>query len=296
MIESPLVTNLRHAVLTERANLAGELFPDLPPSVLEVTGTEVEYNIHPQSLPYKQIKFPQLRELLATEYGLRFQPGDMASPDSLLRLVNRDMSLDDIGQAALDGNDPELRFESGLVRISEDQALVLGYITFGSETVRCRLAGRSTTRAGEQVVTEIIRFLWALAGVSRSWPECEVDVQVLRFGTGTRVKFPGDAMGLLSPSLRAAVVNWSSPTGIAQRMGGQLVEIDESPREPAQYWLDELHIDFNRRIGGSRVASRLRIGVDRRSDQSTGRLTVTSELPFPDHIQLIEELVALTTP
>ena len=78
-------------------------------------------------------------------------------------------------------------------------------------------------------------------------------------------------------------------------MGAELVgDIRGQPAEPGEYWLDELHVMFTGRLGGNRITSRLRIGVERASDKGAGRFTVQSELAFPDHLNLVKRLIEVT--
>jgi len=274
----------------QRDSIVAEIFPTVPEYVRCITSSEVMYTFRPNALPYRNISFVELREALARHYDLQPNIGEIMEglPDGRAGAV----TPDEIATMILRSSNTRLSFQDGLLRMPHGRAIVIEEVLFARESLFCKVIGPS--RAGDQIIYELLPMLWALAGVKRSWSEIEVYNQRVKYGTGTQVFLSDSGRGLLSAAFLKLLDDWCSQDGLASQMGARDVLADGKPPQGAtvRFSLDELHLIFNRTAAvGISEETKLRIGVDARNERGTGIFTVGSELPFTEHLELVKTLL-----
>jgi hypothetical protein len=263
-------------------------FPTLPPSIREIVASEVRYVLNPRALPLRAISrdarsLRRFHNLLQQEYrlslksSLRLRPGD----DELIAL-----------EQEFGSDDPEVVYVEGVWLVG-GRAIPIRSVGVGFESVDVRVVG--PTEVGERLIQELVELMWyALDAPDRTWDELKRDVQVIYFGSGTRVTFPHQGLGLLSEGFVRALEEWTEPGGIARDMASRTVldEFRPPANASATFTVDEVGVLFHTARSGRAETAGLRIGVDARFEQGSGVMTVSSQLPFPDHLRLVESLLA----
>lgn len=287
-----LISQWRELVTKEREQAALQLFPQLPAYIVQIYSCEAAYVLNPVALPYANISFVALNNALKQEYGLQFKTPDLGRLQSL-QLLRIPQTTEELGQMLLSLKDPQLEFENGLLITADRRAIKIQSVALSGEMVFAKVSG--ATKAAEQVIYELVPLLWALAGVYQPWSEICKYHQVATYGTGTRVKFPDQGLGFLSPAFTATLNNLVSPNkGLALSMGRRdaLHEWVTPEGSSAKFTLDELQILFHRNEPtGNFETCRLRIGVNARHERGTGVMAVDSELPLDEHLTLVEQII-----
>jgi hypothetical protein len=293
-ISNDVLRELRQQALQARGRIANELFPELPKHV-EIASCEVAFTLHPRALPYKNISFEALRSMLEQEYGLHFKLPDLDTLAPLLQGKPASLSGFDIGEMLLKQSDPELTFEDGLMRLPDGKAITIERILLRGELVLAKVVG--PTQAAEHLICEIVPLMWALAGVRRTWEEAKVNHQVVRYGTGTKIRLSDGGRPLLSKAFLGLLESWVKPSGLALQMGARTQVNDWMPPAEASvsFTLEDLNILFQRvgMVGGAETCQ-LRVTVVGRHERGTGNVLVSSELPFPEHLELVSSLANIS--
>jgi hypothetical protein len=234
----------RESLAEARSEIADSLFPELSDPIRDIVACEVVYVMNPVALPYRNLRFAELNELMTAEYGFTFVPEPIADLANVGDL--RGLGIEELGRIRLTLPEPDLAFENGLRRMPDARAVLIRRIEFRRESVFCSVVG--PTEAGDQLIQEVIPMLWALIGVRRTWEDLKKDHQVVNYGTATRVLLPGGALLLLSDSVTDVLNKWTSPGGLAEYMGGRTRVDRWEPPEGGQvrFTLEELEILFHR--------------------------------------------------
>lgn len=277
-------------VESARSEVADDLFPELTSPIKEILRCEVQYVLDPRALPLKNLDFESLDKALRAEYGFTFVPEPLPIPD----LTDQHLGINDLGQLRLKMEEPSVQFSNGLLRIPEARAIAIPTLSIDTESVHCSVAG--VTLAGETIIQEIVPLLWAILGVTRTWGEdLQKSHQIVRYGTSTLIRLPEQALPLLSGPFLTLLDSWTSDSdGPGARMGARSVLADWEQAEAniVRYTLDELEILFHRLSGtGYTETSSLRLSVRARHQRGTGVLAAISELPYPEHVRLVEDIV-----
>jgi len=276
----------------ERGKRMSSFFPKLPDYIQQINSCEAAYVLHPSALPFPNVPFRLLSHALKKYYTLSFSVGD--SEKLKLLKVPLPNDAEELGELLVSLPKPHLEFENGFLRLPGDLAIKISRLVLTHELIFVEVVG-GPTEAAEQVICEIVPLMWALVGVKKQWRDVMQLQQVATYGTGTRVRFPSKALGLLSGSLVELLNRWTAlPDGVATAMGrrDRLHEFRVPHGSTVVFSLDELHILFQRNEPtGNHEVARLRIGVDARHERGTGVMSVESELPLKDHIELVRELV-----
>jgi hypothetical protein len=281
------------AVAAERRREAQPaLERQLPPWVLEVSQSEVVYTINPRALPLGVASFATLSQLLREKFHVGF-----VRPNLAIR-ADTELSDEQVGAALLRAGE-RVNFEGGrFMRMSSDFD-VIRLISINNESIHVSVEGVS--EIAELAVADVAEMVWAAAGAGKRWDEIRRGVQMVGYATGTLVDLEVPFEAILSDGFRDfAKAHLISGERFACRTGRRSSrhKFDVSPSTTAVWGLDDVVVKlflFDS-VTGRSEETRLKLSVPTRDTVGTGRIGVTSELPFHEHVKCIEALRnALTT-
>jgi hypothetical protein len=196
----------------------------------------------------------------------------------------------------LGGGSPELNFKAGRYRVSDFEFIPILTVQINFESVH--VAVRGISRVAESVAQELVETVSASAGASRSWAGIEPEVQLVGYATRTRVNLSPNAFeALLSPGFRVFLdeqitggARYGAHAGAYNARHG----LQPPPRAQLTAALDDVVLLltlFDPDTGNSNQA-RLGFSVMTRSDYGSGIVSVSSQLPYELHIEMIGALIA----
>jgi len=263
---------------------------ELPEWVLEISQTEVAYNINPRMLPLRQVCFPRLLQTLKEEYNIEFVRPDLGP---LYKDITANRTDEEIGSLLLKSQNP-LQFENGRFSVSKSDFVPIGGIGINDEWISVRVHGIS--QVAELVVAEVAEWIWSSAGVQKRWDDIKKHIRLITYITGTVVNLGFPFESLMSDKL----VGFIKSDMLAGRkysadMGAhsQRYDFKTSPTVTSVYTLDELHILFHLSdaVTGRAESSRFRFSVLTKDTRGTGIVFVSSELTFDRHIACLQDLI-----
>lgn len=277
---------------TEAKEVLEKRTPDL---IKAIRRSEVAFTIDPVMLPYSQMDFTLFRESLARAYNSKFKLPDLShlqkalGTKSLLAITE-----DQAAQLLLGLNDPTLIFENGRFPVSRNEVVTIPTIRLDDESVHVAVEGVS--KIAELVVAEVVEAVWASTGVEKRWDEVKQHIQLVKYGTATKVDLGFPAERFLHPTLRRFfdehVIGGQK---FAAAMGALSARdsFGPSPSAEAIYNLDELHVNFHRfdSLTGRYERTALRFSTVTKDDARTGVVVISSQLPFDQHVDCLIQLV-----
>ena len=159
------------------------------------------------------------------------------------------------------------------------------------EAIQVNVAGVS--QIAEVIAKEVIELVWQLAGSKKKFADVEKFLQVVGYGTRTRLNLGYGPECLLNPQVMKFLdSNLAEGPRFAASMGRVPVSASKSGQVSAAAALDDLTIFINKFDSSSGYTddSELRFSITARSDYKSGRLAVTSTLPYEKHVELLSGL------
>jgi hypothetical protein len=156
--------------------------------------------------------------------------------------------------------------------------------------------GRSD--AAELIAKECWEILWEIANdqVPKTFEELQSEgLQLLRYANTTSVNLKSNPKGLLSEKFNEFLKKKvSTPDGYAAKMIANTEKAHKGkvkmPSEPI-YYLQDMQINVNIPTpSGSAREAPIMFNVRRRSDENTNSITISSQLPYSDHVNFVEEI------
>lgn len=275
-----------------REELAKRLAVPLPDFVLSIEQAEVVFTIEPPQLPYAQADLKLLAGHMKRCYNLTFKP----SKYSLALLESKD-EAEMLEQARTllqeDGESTEIEFTDGRYVISPRDFVPIRSVTLNREAVHVSVRGQGIV--AENIAKETVEALWSSTGTAKPWEDIKPFVQMISYGTATKVNLGIPLESFLSPALGNLLrTDAASPDGYARRMVGRSARDQfKPPKEAVATWtVDDitifLHV-FNTQSGRSEQ-SQFRLTVRTRDEEGSGIFAAVSELPLTEHIEFLERI------
>jgi hypothetical protein len=274
-----------------RAEAEAESARPKPDFIQSVDQSEVVFTLSPAGIPFRQTRLAELNASLQTMYGLQVVGPDF-SP--LLKTMSRDQ-LAAMDEAELYGrlmraNDTRLRWEEGRFPLRDDYVAIQS-VNLNYESVH--VVVRGVSQIADVIVKEIIEKVWELAGSKKKFSDVEPLVQLVAYGTRTRLSLGYGPECLLNPRLLKYLDDSvTSGNGFATAMGRTRANADGPDPVFAIAALDDLQIvirKFNQANGYSEDA-KIGFSVTAQSDFRTGRLLASTGLPYEQHVALLSSL------
>jgi hypothetical protein len=254
---------------------------------------EITYTFRPSALPFRQMDPQAFIHALKDAYRLTVDRLDL-SP--LLEQI----TIQELGH--LDERevlDHLVRAPRGSLRLStgkfaqRSEFYPIKFVTVDFESISVQIAG--PTVIAETIARDVAEMMWAAVGVTKQWPAIEPALMLIAYGTTTRVLLPDNSNLLLNPGLRNFLeTSLNQGPTFARDFAGKPAPSGE-PRGAihAVPCFDSLSI----RIGvlnlatGYDAEASLDFDVSATSDHGSGRVMVTSQLPYERHVALLDKLV-----
>lgn len=284
-----------------REEVARESVRPRPHFVQSVEQSEVIYTFDVAAIPFRQIDIVKLSEKLEEAYGVQIDGPDLSPLLSVMtreQLVNADESVLMRKLVRLP-NTVMLRWTDGRFPLRDD-FITVRQIALNFETIQVNVAGES--EIAEVIAQETLETIWRLAGSKKSFERDLMPLLLMQaYGTRTRLQMGFGPEALLNPTvLDFFERNLTSGSKFAPHMGRRKPSGNRGVEGAIQAVaaLDSLTIRVNRFDPESGYAQEIDLDFDvtGRSDYRTGRLSVTTPLPYDKHIQLLTELFEAITP
>ncbi|MGA5184455.1 hypothetical protein ACPCBF_32570 [Streptomyces pseudogriseolus] len=268
-----------------------------PELIRSVESSEVIINIDPDELPYEDINYHELINGLKQRYKLRLDTTGLQKILNNTPHSSTIQNLSDDEKAKLSYSVTEkITFREGkFPGLGHDQYTPIYELTFHSQNLAAKVHGR--TNIAELLIKEAFELAWDAAGMPRKWENEEVqrEVATKSYGTHTKVDLGGNVLRLISPAPRHFLQdNLSANLRLGARMMARsALDGFEPPSDVAgTLSLDELVVRFAilDLKTGRMEAPKVKLTVMARNEMGGGVVDVVSELPFEDHVKLVEGL------
>ncbi len=280
-----------------REDLKQALSKPVPDFIVSTEQAEVVYTIHPNMLPYSQMDLGTLASRLRQKYHVKFQNPSL--PPSFAALSNTEGAGDDAKYSAakdlLAGAmpDEDLTFVQGRLAIGPDDVVAIRQISMNSESVHVAVTGDS--KVADLVVKEVVEELWASTGIPKRWDSIYPSVQMIRYGTATKVDFGVHLEEFLSVGCRSFITSQVlDGKNFAARSVARSArdKFQPPPNTLATWTLDDLKLVFHvfNRVNGRAENSQFRLSVSTRDEEGTGIFIAISEMPFDEHVECMRAL------
>lgn len=289
-VSSDVVDPYADLARKRRESVEKEAQAPKPSFVTGVEHSEVVYNFHPAALPFVDVDPTVLSEQLKADYDLTLGRTDF-SP--LLKSIAREQLLQmdeaEILRRLVRSRDTILQFEGGRFPLRNDFVPIRS-VDVSWESILVRVGGVS--RVAEVVAGEVIETMWRLAGAQKRWQDIQEHIQMIGYGTTTRVQLPFLAEKLMNPLLTRAFKDSLSTGSEYVREMGRVRRGNDGVETIAVSTLDELHVEVSKfdPATGTNSQNLVRFSVIAKSDHGTGRLSISSHLPYELHIRWLSEL------
>jgi hypothetical protein len=302
--ESPanLVSRVAQSSRQRQESTQREAQRERPPFILDIERSEVAYTLSPKFLPLAHIDYEAFIKLLEQKWSLSLDVSSVKlDPTILQRIAGEGHSTDDalggaIVRHALQTGKPELSFIKGRYPLPKSEFVEIPAVTLNFETVLVSVSGIS--QIAEAVAQEIVELVNATAGADRRWEAVSGEVQVVGYATRTKVNLGSEAAfeHLLSPTLLTFIENHvESGEQFGAHAGGYYArnQLAPAPKPIVSVGLDDLTLRISNYddVTGQVRQSDLRFSVMSRSDLRSGRVSISSELPYDVHEACIEALI-----
>lgn len=251
--------------------------------IVSIHQSEVVYTLEPSSLPFKYADLDIFADTLNKLYSLNFQKQKKEEEENPL--------------AALLGGQKQmnvLTFESGRFKTQESGDFIpIPTLRLTSEAIHVVLQGPSN--AAKAILADVVEALWQSTGMPKSWSSLEKSLQLVSYGTGTKVNLGIPLEKLIHPKLAKYLEDsWTKSGGFAEKMAHQSsINNFESPKGlSVGYAVDDLNFIFNifDPVTGDSTRAKLQFRVTAKHEYGKGIFLVVSELPFELHVKALAEL------
>lgn len=283
-----------------REILKKDLAKPIPDFVLATDQAEVAYTIEPVMLPFALMEFDAFQNELRQKYRLSFSKPSLAR--SLVSIADDDAKLDSAQVRDLldDDNLPSdvLQFTGGCFPVGRDDFVPIRSVRLNRETIHVVVQGNS--KVADLMVKEIAEELWASTGTPKRWDDIKRMVQMIRYGTATKVNFGIPLEEFLSASVRSFVDRqFVHGHGYATAMTARSARdgFRPAPKTTVAWTVDDVRLSFHvfNLVNGRAESSQFRLTARSRDEVGTGIFAAISELPFDEHVACLEELRAHLT-
>jgi hypothetical protein len=288
-----------------RENLKKDLARPVPDFIIATDQAEVAYTIEPVMLPFALMDFDAFQNALRDKYRLSFHRPSL--PASLIGMGQGDTKIGAPQVRDLLDEDKllsdTLEFTDGRFPVGRDDFVPIRSVTLNRETIHVVVQGNS--KVADLVVKEVAEEIWTGTGSPKRWDDIRSMVQMISYGTATKVKFGMQLEEFLSPGIRSyidqeCVSGKRYASGMTSRSARDNFQ---PPSKTSVVWtLDDIKILFHvfNTVNGRSERAQFRFVVRSRDEEGTGIFAAVSELPFDEHVeclvQLREHLLAAAKP
>lgn len=266
----------------------------LPDVIKSIHRAEVAYTIEPRWLPLPYVDVERLIARLKVVFGLSLDGPDISPlvPELPREELIALSPFDAVGRLFRSRNCLVV-FRNGRFATGRDDFVPILSVRMTREQILVAVEG--VGEVAELVVAEIVELLWECAGAPKRWDAIKPNVQLIGYATATYVDLGLEFETLLSPAVRKFMNdNVTDGERYADHVGDYLAHDDFGP-PPGSFlrWaaeeIDFVLFRFDTR-NGRRQQTALKFSVANRSSYGSGRLLVSSELPFHKHVACVAEL------
>lgn len=257
---------------------------------------KVTLNIDPVAIPLKTLDIVQFYVLMQEEFNCTFDDSDIRS---LIPVESREMDGASILRLALKDAIQKGRmiiFRDGLLTLDGIARIVpFQQVGAGSQTISAVLAG--STDEAMLMCKNFLLLLWRASGTNRRWEDIEGEIARVSYTQTTVAEMPFTMSHFLSRHFREFIADEvCGESGFGRMMGLREVEAEKHRAKGSEMevvsHLREFSVkvsQFNKVTGDLEEVS-LDFTIPTRDDANRNRITVTSELPIEEHVDLVERL------
>lgn len=251
--------------------------------VISIHQSEVLYTLEPSSLPFKYADLDSFANKLRELYSLTIQKQKKEENQNPLAALIGDQQQTNV-----------LVFESGRFKTQESGDFIpIPKLTLTSEKVHIVLQGPSN--AAKAILADVLEALWQSTGMPKPWSSLEKSIQLVSYGTGTKVNLGIPLEKLIHPKFAKYLEDhWTQAGGFAEKMAHQsTLNNFQSPKGVSVgYAVDDLNFKFNifDPVTGDSTRASLKFIVTAKHEYGKGIFLVVSELPFELHVKALAEL------
>jgi len=246
--------------------------------------------MNPAMTPYHSISAKAVVTIASELFNARLHRGELGSmraPDG------QPLTDQEIMNFQLE-NERNAHFFGGYLKHqSGSRVTTLSSLAFGQQNIAASVAG--TTDEAMLVASEFARLLWEAAGYAQHWADLKDGIERISFSTTAVVDFEEGAIDrIFSERFKAFLdEDIASSNGLGASMGAlgqdKRLSTDDYLLIPSLNIL-ELTLMIVDRISGQGERAEVRITPHTKTSHNRCDSLVTSELPYLEHIELIEKL------
>ncbi|MBM9606255.1 hypothetical protein [Desulfopila inferna] len=297
MSEKETLNSLEKEAERRREEAAKKANVPLPSTIVAINNTQVTYTIDPVMLPFTQLDGVKLKKILAEKFMLKFRMPEY-NPHNLAALgVSADnLTEESIFKFLLRSSSPQLVFENGRYPTGPDSFVPVELVAFSKESIIAKVNG--VTEVAMAITADSFNAFWESTGVVKKWDSDETQnaLQMVSFGTSTKVKVNGDVKQFLSGNLcKYFNENVNEKEKIASKINTYSVYDNFKPNKNiiGSWSFEELELQihtFNSTTGLSET-SPIRISTQTKDERGRGIVRISSALPYDDHVKMIESIM-----
>ncbi|NNN35028.1 hypothetical protein HLK59_32630 [Streptomyces sp. S3(2020)] len=268
-----------------------------------IESSEVAINIDPEVLPYEDedMDYEKFVNGMKERYGLHLDASEVETiiartPGASLSSF-RELAQGEQAKLAFRMTD-RIRFIDGkFPGIGRDEYTPIRFMSFHSQNLGAQVHGR--TNIADLLIKEAFELAWGATSTPRKWESEEVqrEIALKSYGTHTKVDLGANIFGLIAPPLQEFLRrNLSEGLALGARMIGRS-ELDnfEPPSNVAgNVFLDDIILQYSiiDLATGRHESPKIKVRVMSKHELGTGVVDVISELPFEDHVKVVEGLAS----
>ncbi|MEO1038971.1 MAG: hypothetical protein AAFX09_05450 [Pseudomonadota bacterium] len=267
----------------------GTLSIEHSPSAIKPHLATVRLTMEPRSIPSEIIKHLPIAEKLFEKFRVMFDTSTIAMPPG----TEMDGPVDRFIRYKLD-EDQLVTFKGGYSAFGGEDFISIGILGFGRENIIAMVYG--TTRQAEHLCKLLAEELWRICGTERKWSELSDCVQFASHITETEVDFGFSFDRFFAPGFNLFLrEDIEGRDGLGRHIG-IMGQRNPASREElivrTAYKHIEMDIGLFDGVSGDSEQSFLRIRPSTRKDINRSLMSVSSELPFDQHVQMVERLIS----
>ena len=276
--------------LQRRQDAEAQSLRPRPDFIDSIERTSVSYTFDPSALPYKHVDAIRLNSEIESRYGSQleadFSPLLSSMDEKDFGLLGQDERLQKLTKTSKSS----LQWSGGRFPLRDD-FVGINLIFINRERIVVSVSGVS--QVAETIAKEIIEIMWSISGSKKTYADVEKLLQLKAFTTQTRLLLGFGPERLLNKSLINFLnAQLASGANYAASMGKIKQNYTFDSSLSAVVSLDDLTIRVAKfdAISGYYEPCEIQFSVTAQSDYNTGRILAITEMPYEEHVELLENL------
>ncbi|MCC5993326.1 MAG: hypothetical protein JJT99_12480 [Rhodobacteraceae bacterium] len=271
-----------------RKSIEESYYQEASPPEITAERATVRINIAPAALPTQVLAFVDVEKIIFDTFRSTLNRSRVSLPPEAANVNNKAIVQ------YLIQNDKPVVFSGGFDDRGETGFVNIVELGFGSQSIFARVYG--TTGQAEVVCKQLLEKLWSATGLERKWRELVEYVNLVAYESSTKVDFGFPMKDFLSKVLNGFL---SDEIERKEGFGARMGNIGQQPDRSDDSFLIvtscrklSLDVDVIDTLTGKSETSNIEIIPHTVFDHNRNLCKVQSELPFEDHVEMLQKLIS----